>query len=294
MGMNIVIVGSNGRIGSALARRFASRPGIDVLALDRAALPLDDVAGIARRMQGRRFDLLINAAAITNVDICEENPAAAWRINAEAPAALAAVCRGQRARMIHLSTDYVFDGHEAGWRVEEEAARPMGQYGRSKLGGEIRVMQAAPANLVVRTSWVFGSRRPSFPDMILDQAREGKVVSAIADKWSCPCYNEDFARWMEILAHRPEIGGLLHLCNAGECTWREYAQAVLDIAADLGVEIRQPDVQPTALASMTRFVAPRPIHSSMSTARFTRLTGHTPRPWRMALRAYLEAKLTQP
>ena len=294
MRLKVIIVGSNGRIGGAVASRFAASADFSVVALDRAALPLDDPAAVAERLKQHDFDVLVNTAAITSVDACEEDPSAAWRVNAEAPAVMAGVCRDIGARMIHLSTDYVFDGVLPGMRTEEEVARPMGHYGKSKLGGEVRVLQAAPANLVLRTSWVFGSRRPSFPDMILGRARQGLVIKAIADKWSCPCYNEDFARWLESLVRRPDLGGIIHLCNSGECTWQEYAQAVLDIAADFGMESPHPRVEPIALKEMPHFLAPRPIHSSMSSARFTKLTGHTPRPWQDALRAYLQTQLSRP
>lgn len=291
MRRHVVIVGSNGRIGSAVARRLAGRADLVVTALDRAALPLDDAAFIREKLSAMPIDLLINAAAITSVDACEEDPEAGWAVNAVAPGTMAEVCLEKGARMIHLSTDYVFSGQEPGERTEDETLRPLGEYGRSKFGGENKVLQTSAANLVLRTSWVFGSHRPSFPDMILDKARVGGVVDAISDKWSSPCYSEDFAAWLEVLLDRPEIGGVLHLCNSGACSWQEYGQAVLDIAGDLGVNLPVRSVKPMALADMVRFKAPRPIHSVMSCQRFTRLTGIHPRPWREALRDYLEVKL---
>lgn len=291
MQMRLMIVGSRGRIGSAVARRFAALPWCEVTALDRAALPLDDPAEVRERLDGFSFDVLVNCAAITGVDACEQDSEAAWAVNALAPEAMADICRRRGARMVHLSTDYVFQGENAGLRVEEEPAQPLGQYGKSKLGGEARVLKAAPANLVLRTSWVFGSERPSFPDMILERARSGQQVEAIADKWSSPCYSEDFAAWLEVLLRRPDLGGILHLCNTGSCTWRDYGQAVLDQYTRLtGEKLPVTNVLPMALSSMSQFTARRPIHSAMSCARFTRLTGVTPRPWPEALASYLAQK----
>lgn len=286
-----MIVGSRGRIGSAVARRFSALPWCRVTALDRSALPLDDPGVVRERLGGYSFDVLVNCAAITGVDACELDREAAWAVNALAPEAMAEVCRAKNARMVHLSTDYVFEGEVGGYRTEEETPRPLGYYGKSKLGGEARVLRAAPGNLVLRTSWVFGSERASFPDMILERARSGRPVEAISDKWSSPCYSEDFAAWLEVLLGRPEIGGVLHLCNAGSCTWRDYGQAVLDQYGEItGEQLPVTNVLPMALSSMTQFTARRPIHSAMSCERFTRLTGIAPRPWKEALASYLGRK----
>ena len=287
----VIIVGSRGRIGGAVVRRLSAQPGFEVTALDRAALPLDDPAMIRERLVDKSFDVLVNCAAITGVDACEAHPEAAWAVNAIAPEVMAAICRDKAARMIHLSTDYVFDGEADGLRVEDDPPNPLGQYGKSKLAGESHVLGSLPSNLVIRTSWVFGPKRPSFPDMILERARAGQQVEAICDKWSSPCFSEDFAIWLESLLARPEIAGLLHLCNHGQCSWQEYGQATLDIFTRLtGERLPVSKVTPMALSSMKQFTARRPIHSALSCDRFTRLTGQRPRPWTEALEAYLSEK----
>ena len=291
MKIRAIIVGSRGRIGGSVVGRLSRNQGFEVTALDRAALPLDSPESIRSGLGDRDFDVLVNCAAITGVDACEADPASARAVNTLAPEALASVCREKGARMIHLSTDYVFDGEAEGLRSEEETPNPLGEYGRSKLEGENRVLQSAPGNLVIRTSWVFGPRRPSFPDMILERARSGGLVRAISDKWSSPCYSEDFAGWLEILLARPDIDGLIHLCNEGACTWQEYGQATLDIFARLtGEKLPTATVEPMPLSEMKHFTARRPIHSALSCARFARLTGQRPRPWREALEAYLSEK----
>lgn len=284
----VIIVGSRGRIGGSVVSRLSRNPAFEVISLDRAALALDAPEPIRDCLREQSFDVLVNCAAITGVDACEADPASARAVNTVAPETMAGVCREKGARMVHLSTDYVFDGEAPGLRREEDPTNPLGEYGKSKLEGEKRVLEAASGNLVIRTSWVFGPRRPSFPDMILERARAGGVVEAISDKWSSPCYSEDFAAWLELLLGRPDIHGVLHLCNEGSCSWQEYGQATLDIFTHLtGQKLPTSLVQPMALASMKQFTARRPIHSALSCERFTRLTGRQPRPWREALEAYL-------
>jgi dTDP-4-dehydrorhamnose reductase len=289
--MRVIVTGSRGRIGSALARRLAATPAMETRPFDRVALAIDDAAAVAAKLAPLDFDVLINAAALTGVDDCEADPARADAVNHLAPARLAALCAAKGARMVHISTDYVFDGVAPGPRHEDEEPRPLGVYGKSKRAGEVAVLAASPAHTVVRTSWVFGPDRPSFPDMVLDWARQRDEVRAIDDKWSSPCYSEDFAGWMlEVLA-RPGLAGVLHLCNDGACTWREYGQAVLELAAARGVPLRTRTVAPMKLAEMDHFTAVRPVHSALATGRFASATGRTPRPWREALAEFIGHKL---
>ncbi len=284
--MRVIVTGSRGRLGAALVRHFQSQ-GLDCLALDRQALPLDAEEGIRQRLKGEAFDVLVNPAGATSVDGCEKDPDLADRVNARGPGVLADICREKGARMLHVSTDYVFDGISPGLRGESDPVAPISVYGRSKAAGERAVLEASPRNLVLRTSWVFGPDRPAFPEMILQRAREDKPLRAVADKWSCPCYSVDFASWCSILLGKEEAGGVLHLCNQGPCTWQEYASEVVAIAHQGGLLPRLPEVQPMAMDGMEHFVACRPVHTAMDTASFTALTGIKPRPWRDAMREHL-------
>jgi dTDP-4-dehydrorhamnose reductase len=250
-------------------------------------MPLGEPEAIRKVLGALDFGVLVNMAALTNVDYCEEHPDEAFSINARAPGELAAICKAKGARIIQLSTDYVFGGDDPGLRTEDEVPSPLGIYGRAKLAGERAVLDAFPGNIVVRTSWVFGPGKPSFPDRILRLARENGKLQAVADKWSCPCYNEDFARWLEMLLGYPEASGIYHLCNSGVCSWHEYATETLAVARELGVPIADAEVEPLAMKDMKRFISPRPVHSALSCGRFTKLTGHVPRPWQDAMREYL-------
>lgn len=285
---NIIVVGSRGRIGSSLVRRYSANPDFNVTGFARDTLDLADPATIDDALCGLEFDLLINAAALTNVDYCEGHPDDAHQVNCAGPMKLAEICASKSARMIHISTDYVFGGDTPGMRNEDDSTAPTGIYGESKRAGEQAVLEVlADSGIVVRTSWVFGPDRPSFPDMILQRAKENDVIEAIDDKWSCPCFSEDFAEYLELLFSAPAAHGIFHLCNSGACSWSEYAQEVIDIAASLGVDLHCTSVTGTKLADMTRFVAPRPVHTAMATVKFNALTRCEPRNWKPALRDYL-------
>jgi len=286
----ILILGSKGRLGAALARAWAERHQVQTLA--RPEIDLTDLAGLRSVLERTDFEILVNAAASTNVDVCETAREEAHTVNTLAPGLMGEVAAGKKARLIHISTDYVFDGEKTAPYVEEDAARPLSHYGETKLGGENLALAAAPQHVAARVSWVFGPDKPSFVDMILDRARTNDQVAAIADKTSCPTYAVDTAEWLEAFFDASRTGGLYHACNSGVCTWRDYGQEALDIAARLGVPLRARQVDPIPLASMTNFVARRPIHTAMETSRLAQVTGKTPRPWQEALEDYLRDKLS--
>ena len=156
------------------------------------------------------FDVLINAAAFTNVDACETERDRAFRINAEAPGVLAEICNEKEAKLIHFSTDYVFDGEKRAPYTEEDQANPISAYGESKLAGEKNVLAADDGHLVVRVSWVFGPDRPSFVDAMIKRAQQDEKIDAIADKFSTPTYTHDIAQnarpRLEIGADAPPRG----------------------------------------------------------------------------------------
>jgi dTDP-4-dehydrorhamnose reductase len=284
MAKRIVIVGKRGRLGAALARELA--PRYDVIALGREDLDLS--APVSPQSALPKFDTMLNCAAATNVDWCEQNPELAQRVNGEAAGELAEFCARRHARLIHVSTDYVFDGKTLGPLAEEAVPNPINRYGQSKRQGELAVLAASPDHLVVRVSWVFGPDRPSFIDQIIAQARGEQPVAAVADKWSAPSYTLDISQWLyPVLLERP-VGGVLHLCNAGSCTWKEWGEVALAAARRVGIRVKATDVAPLTLAGMKRFKAPRPVHTVMATTKFQTLTGLQPRPWQEAVAAYID------
>jgi len=286
MARRIVIVGSGGRLGAALVRAWRAR-GDDVLGFNRALLDLADYRQIHERLDPLEFDALVNCAAITNVDLCEREPEVAMRVNSGAVAKLADICARKRARCVHLSTDYVFDGEKREPYTEEDEPRPISKYGESKLSGERCLHAVADKHLAVRVSWVFGPDRPSFIDQILQRALEHDRVEAIADKISVPTFTLDAAQLLRPLVEDTTIDGVVHLANTGTCTWQEYGQHALDCALAGGAPLRARKVEPLTLADMISFVARRPVYTPLSTAKFTRLTGLTPRPWQEAVEDYV-------
>lgn len=286
MSRTIAIVGSGGRLGAALLREWRTR-GEQVIGFNRELLDLGNLSCVREELEPLDFDVLVNCAAQTNVDRCEREPEEARQINSGAVATLADICTRKKARFIHISTDYVFDGTKRTPYEEDDEPNPISKYGESKLSGERCVHAVSDRHLVVRVSWVFGPDRVSFIDQIIQRAREQDCVEAIADKVSVPTYTLDAAQLLMAVLDRPEISGVLHLCNTGQCTWQEYGQHALDCAAAAGLPLRTRKVEPLKLADMKAFIAKRPVYTPLSTTSFTHLTGLTPRPWREAVNEYV-------
>lgn len=284
-GRRIVIVGAGGRLGAAMVREYAR--DFEVLGFNHAQLDLGASEQLRSTLEGLEFDTLINTAAQTNVDRCETHQEEAFALNAEAPRVLAAICREKKARFIHISTDYVFDGTKREPYTEEDEARPISVYGESKREGERRALETTEDALIVRVSWVFGPDRPSFLDAILKKARDEEQVSAVADKYATPTYTLDICALLRpyLVDHRE--GGLLHLVNSGQCSWQEYAQWALDCCHADGIPMKASKVGAASLADMTNFIAKRPVYSVLSSAKYERTTGQTPRSWRDAVAAYV-------
>jgi dTDP-4-dehydrorhamnose reductase len=284
--MKIAIIGSGGRLGAALAREW-KRSGDDIIGFNHAALDVGDWRAVWMALEPIEFDALVNCAALTNVDYCESHEKEAFRINAAAAITLADLCARKGARMIHISTDYVFDGEKHEPYSEEDTPQPLGFYAASKLSGEHALLTNWPQHLVARVSWVFGPDRPSFVDQILKRALESADLAAIADKIAVPTYTLDVAQWLRPFLAEVREGGLLHLCNAGACSWQEYGQFAVDCAAAGGAPLKGRVVAPQKMADLKAFVAQRPVYTVMSTAKLTRLTGLTPRSWQDAVEDYV-------
>jgi len=283
--MKIAILGAGGRLGAALMREY--REKFAVTGFNHAQLDLFDHAQLREKLGALDIDLVINAAAFTNVDLCETQREEAFRINAEAPRVLAEICRDKNARLIHFSTDYVFDGEQREPYKENDKAQPISVYGESKREGEKLVLQTQDRHLIVRVSWVFGPDRPSFIDGMIKRARENDQVDAIADKFSTPTYTRDIAQMLPQFFDIDVPGGILHFANSGECSWQEYAQHALDCCRSLGIALKAKTVARLKLADMKNWVARRPVYSVLSTENYISITSGTPRGWREAVAEYV-------
>jgi dTDP-4-dehydrorhamnose reductase len=283
--MKIVILGAGGRLGAALLREY--RDKFEVTGFNHTQLDLSDLGAVREKLRSTSFDVLINAAGFTKVDLCETQPDRAFLINAEASLVVAEICDEKNARLIHFSTDYVFDGAKHKPYTEEDEASPISIYGESKLAGEKNVLAVQNQNLVVRVSWVFGPDRPSFIDAMVQQAQENHEVDAVADKFSTPTYTLDIAEMLPRFFGSDAPGGILHFANAGQCSWQEYAQWAVDCCHDAGLPLKTKTIGARKLRDMANWVARRPVYSVLSTAKYTMLTGVSPRTWREAVSDYI-------
>lgn len=283
--MRIAITGTTGRVGAALARHLAGEH--EVIPVPRGALDLAS-PGLGTFLGETGFDVLLNPAGLTGLEHCEDDPLLARRVNADAPAEMARVCRENGRKLLHFSTDYVFQGDKPGLRTEEDEAHPVSVYGKTKLAGERAVLAAG--GTVMRVSWVFGPEKPAFPDQMFDRALAGLELSAVADKFSRPTFTRDLAEWVGGWLEAGAPAGCFHACNGGPLTsWHGIAVEILGFLAGKG--IATPSLQALRLGEMAAFRAPRPRHTGMDTRRLAVLLGREPRDWREALREHLESLL---
>ena len=253
-------------LGQAVAAA-ATRLGHDVIALSRAELDVTDAAHVRRVVAAAEPRAVVNCAAWTDVDGAETAEAAATAVNGEGAGNVARAGAETGARIVHVSTDYVFDGeraHAAGgaggpW-IESDAVNPIGSYGRSKLAGEEQVAAATPEHAIVRTAWLFGTGGRNFVDTMLALGNERDEVSVVTDQVGNPTWTVHLAEALVELAERRGDVGILHAAGAGACSWYELAVEVFDRA---GVRCR---VLPTTSDRLPR-AARRPAYSVLGTER---------------------------
>jgi dTDP-4-dehydrorhamnose reductase len=283
--MRVVLLGAGGQLGRALRARLPP----DTVALARPDLDLADAAAVTARLAALAPDVVVNAAADNRVDAAEDDPREAIAVNALAVGAVARACRDAGALLVHVSTDYVFDGRATRPYGEEDAPNPLSAYGRTKLAGELLARTLVARHAVVRVAGLYapgGSRAKggSFVDRVLARARAGERLRVVADQVTAPTYARDVAEALARLVPRLAAGdappGVYHLTNAGACSWYEFACAALEIAG-LGAAV-EPIGSP---APGTR--APRPAYSVLANARRAALGEPPLRDWRAALAAYL-------
>ena len=284
----MVVVGAAGQLGRELVRVL---PPETTVPLARADLDLRDPVAVTARLVALAPTMVVNAAADNRVDAAEDDPADAVAVNEVAVGTLARACRDTGAWLVQLGTDYVFDGSGARPYTEDDPPRPLGAYARSKLAGELLARALAPHHAVVRVAGLYahgGSRGKggSFVDRVLAQARAGERLRVVSDQVTAPTWARDvataLARLLPRLLARDAPGGIYHLTAAGECSWYDFARAVLELA---GVPA---EIQPITTAELGAR-APRPHYSVLANTRLSGLGEPPLRHWREALAAYLAA-----
>jgi dTDP-4-dehydrorhamnose reductase len=284
----IVILGAGGRLGAALARDYAADH--EVIAWGRQTADLCEPDKVADMVRQAAPDVVVNSAAMTNVDECEKERTKSELVNATAPGAVARAATDVGARLIHVSTDYVFSGEKKTPYIEDDEPAPVSWYGETKWAGERAVIGADPRHAVVRVSWVFGPDRDSFVDKALQTAMRGEPVKAVADKWSSPAYTADIGAAVKVLLSPEAPGGIYHVCNSGTCTWLDWAAEAIAVAEQAGILAPGPKPEPLRLADISAMIARRPIHTSMTCRRIEKLLGAPMRPWQEALAEYVQIR----
>ena len=289
--MKLLLLGGNGQVGRELRRSLrplgdvvvATRDGADAdLAADFAAPR--SLAALVREVMP---DAVVNAAAYTAVDAAEADADAAFRVNAEAPAAIAAACAGIGARLVHYSTDYVFDGSASRPYREDDATAPLGVYGASKLAGEDAIRASGARHAILRTAWVYAAHGKNFLRTMLRLAGERDELRVVADQVGAPTP----AAWIadataDVLRGGASASGTWHLVADGETNWHGFAEAIMREAHALGVLARMPRVLPIGTADYPT-PARRPAYSVLDTTKLRRDFGIAPPDWREGLRATL-------
>ena len=279
--MRVAVTGAAGQLGRALVSRLGPRTAWSG---GRDELDVRDPAAIARVLDRVRPDVVINAAAFNDVDGAEADPAPAMAVNAVGAGHLARACRERGAVLVHVSSDYVFDGAKREPYAEDDCPRPLNAYGVSKLAGCLLVAAAGGPHLIVRTSGVFGPggnriKGGSFVERVLARARGGQPLRVVADQVFSPTYAPDLAAALLALVER-DARGLIHVTNSGSCSWHELAMAALEIA---GMRVSAEAIASRELGAPAR----RPPYSVLANDR-ARAAGLAPlRPWRDALAEFL-------
>jgi len=278
-----LVTGAGGQLGRAL--QATAPAGVDLTALDRAALDIGDAPAVAARVHAIAPDLVINAAAYTAVDKAESDGAAARRINAEAPGHLATAAAAIGARFIHVSTDFVFDGTSGAPYRPDHPTAPLGVYGATKLAGEQAVQAAHPTALIVRTAWVYGDTGHNFVRTMLRLMAERDEVRVVADQIGTPTYATGLARALWAL-DAAGAAGIHHWTDSGAASWYDFAVAIQEEALGLGLLARAVPVVPIATSAYPT-PARRPSYSVLDKSAAVALVGGPAPHWRVHLREML-------
>jgi dTDP-4-dehydrorhamnose reductase len=281
--MKILVFGAGGQIGREVCRA-AWPPRYAILPLDRKAVDITKSAAVSAMLDRETPDLAINLAAFTAVDRAESEPEAAWAVNCAGAAHIAAACDESATPLIHLSTDYVFDGRKTEPYREEDAVGPLGVYGRSKEAGERAVRAAATRHVILRTAWVFGAYGANFVKTMLRLAAQRPVLRVVADQRGCPTAATDIAAALMVIAEYIEKSeakwGTYHFVGAGAASWHGFAEAIFHLAAPQLAA--RPQVEPI---STDQYPTParRPMNSVLDCRKIAEAFGIRPPPWRAGL-----------
>jgi dTDP-4-dehydrorhamnose reductase len=294
--VKLLVVGSNGQLGWEILKASKDR-GLECEGLDRPRLDITDRSAVERTVGRGSFSLIVNAAAYTAVDQAEVERDEAFAANAGAPGDLAFVCAKHHVPLIHLSTDYVFDGNKKSPYNESDPVCPTGTYGESKAAGEKAVREALETCIILRTSWLYSSHGDNFVKTILRSASEREELRVVADQYGCPTYAADLAAAILDLAkqisRRGSVQwGVYHYCGHGVTTWHGFARQICQLAR----EHRALRVKRVEAVSTAEYPTParRPQYSALDCSKIRSVFGIRTRPWQESLAEMLAGLFKSP
>jgi dTDP-4-dehydrorhamnose reductase len=276
----ILVVGANGMLGHDLMQLLSG----EIRGVDIGDIDITSIESVQRVLLTLKPAVIINAAAYTDVDGCETRRDLAMQVNGEGVGNLALTAREIGARLVQISTDYVFDGGKGSPYVEDDPTQPLSVYGESKLAGELNV-RLAPDYLIVRTQWLYGVHGNNFVETMLRLAGEKKELAVVDDQVGSPTWTVDLSLAIRALLEKG-CCGTYHVANAGYCSWNEFAKTIF---AEAGMEIT---VRPMTTKDLDR-PARRPLYSTLDCGKLIRDTGFRPGPWQDALGKYLQLRQKQ-
>lgn len=274
----IVVVGSHGMLGQELLAMYGER----AIGLDLPDIDITDMLSVQNALTPLKPQTVINCAAYTDVDGCERDVERAMQVNAEGVAYLAMITAGLGAKLVHISTDYVFDGLKRSPYLPEDLQKPLNIYGDSKLAGELNT-DINPDNLVIRTQWLYGHHGKNFVETIITAARERGRLSVVNDQTGTPTWTADLCRGIIALIDAGQKG-VFHCVNGGATTWYGFAEEILRVT---GIPC---ELTPQSSAELDR-PAKRPGYAVLDTSSFCAATGYVPESWQEALARYLNGRV---
>ena len=291
--MRILVIGSNGQLGREVCVRGEDQ-GLDIVPLDLPDIDITNPLAVKELISRSGVSLVVNAAAYTAVDRAESETEIALAVNRDGPAHMAAACDEAGIPLVHISTDYVFDGSKVKPYSETDAVSPLGVYGKSKAAGEKEIRERLEEHVIVRTAWLYGVHGANFVKTMLRLGKEEETLSVVADQFGCPTYAADLADAILTIAGYIREGsslirGTYHYCGRGATTWCDFAGAIFEIASRYE-SFRVKEVRPITTSEYYT-PAKRPANSVLDCSLIAGTFGITPRPWQESLADMLKRLL---
>ena len=276
--MKILITGSNGMLGHDLTEVL--KDNHELVLTTSKTLDITDKDNVFDVISENKPDIVINSAAYTDVDGCESNPDLAYDVNGEGVKNLALACREVDCPLVHISTDYVFNGENTRPWVEDDETGPISVYGKSKLKGESYIQEILDRYFILRTAWLYGINGRNFPKTMLELAQNHSEITVVYDEVGTPTYTPDLARAISELIET-DYYGIYHLTNSGNCSWCEFARYIFEVA---GADV---NVVPVTASEFAR-PAPRPHYSVLENGNWIKNGFEPLRDYKEAVKEYIE------